>query len=608
MIFKPVIHPKSYQNESPIGYLVRLAEENGYDRYNWLFDSQSEQYKPVRLRDLNGHLSNIPWCGYDDNSKRSEILSLSDKHLLMTKVRLCPLCLRENLYWKIDWHQRIYVACPKHKVWMIEECPNCGEAFQIKESKLSQCECKFDFREYKGDRSRDNVLKLMRFLQGDDNELGEELGFKSEELSSKERSNLIHFMAKHTKPSGIRTQGKNKDLQHISSAKQNIANTVDVFLSGKDEFESFLENLLKNEDSKNLKLLSFSHFYKELYSSYPGERFNQHKRVIERFINRHWKKEINNRHRNFSRYIKQNHPWISLARASREFGLSKAVLDRCIEQKMVRAHVTNTDKRRSSILYKPDIEKALPVINDIVDAKTAAVILGVTKSQLKLLVDRQEFKHAMPPKKGFCPTWQFFKSELESYLEMLTADTVPSSGESISISGMMSYFSGRADNLLLNVLEAIRNKILEVEGPISEQSIRAIRTNKAAFLKWYRDKFADSDFMSIGEISHKLFINQEFAYQLVNNGLLETSSDSKNPSSRKVSVSQFEDFKQEYVLLSKLSQALGQSSAHIFACLRCLDVYPVDHEMENKMRQKVYKRQKLVDIPQYSSLVESMVA
>lgn len=613
MMIKPLVHPKSIHDESPIGYLVRLAEENAYDRYNWLFETQGGYFRDVRLRDLNGYLSNISWCGYEDSCQRSEILSLSDKHLLMAKVRLCPLCLKERLYWKIDWHQRLYIACPKHNVWMIEDCPRCGQSIEVRNSKLTHCKCEFDFREHLSPPASSDVLQLIKFLQDDNSKLSKALGFEPGELSFKGRSNLIHFMAKLTKPSGIRTNGKNKDMQHIDTAKQNLVNVANVFLSGHEAFEAYLDTLLGYEDSKNAKLISFSYFYKNLYSNYPGDYFSQHKAVIESFINKHFRKEINNRHRSFSSFVRKNHPWISLTRACREFGLGKVVLERCVEQKMIRTHVTSSDKRTSTILYKPDIEASLPIVNDIVDAKAAAIILGVSKTQLKTLIDREEFKYAMSPIEGSYSTWQFRRSELERYVKDLVVDAEPVTEESITISEIMSYFSGRADNLLLNVLDAFRDKSLIAECPVSERiiyelGIRSIGTNKEVFKKWYRDKFSDDEYLSIREVAHKLGINQEFAYQLVNNGFLKTSSDPNSPSTRKVSLSQFEDFRQKYVLLSKLSNALEQSSTHVLTCLRYLNVYPIDHETEIKLRQKVYKRQSIAKLPQYSSLVESMVA
>ena len=595
MLIKPLVHPKLIHDESPIGYLVRLAEENAYDRYSWLFDNHSGQNKPVKLVDLDRCLRNQLWCGYKDNLYRSELLSLSDKHFSMAKIRFCPLCLQENKYWKIEWHQRIYVACPEHKIWMVEDCPDCGLPFEIRKSKskFSQCECEFDFRECNVTSASEDILKLMRFLRGDDNELGRELGFEAGELSITERSNLIHLMARHTKPSGIRTHGNNQDLLKLEPAKANMINLVSAFLSGKQAFENFLKSLILNDDNKKLRRLSFAHFYKELYSTYPGGYFREHKKTIEVAINLHWRKEINNRNRYFSNYVKENHPWIPLTKAVKEYGIKKSVLDRCVTNNIFKTIVTTSEKRRFILLYKPDIEKTLPVINDVVDAKVAVSILGVSRSQLKMLVDRQEFKHAMPPIEGICPTWQFMKSELEGYVKNLVADAVPPSGESITIFEMMSYFSGRADNLLLNVLDAFRNKTLVVERPsertLYEQGIRSIGTNKDAFQNWYLDKFTDEQYLTISQVANKLAINNEFAYQLVNNDLLKTSSDSKNIKSRRVSLTQFEDFKQKYVLLSKLSLVLEQSSTHVSACLRYLNVYPIDHEMENKLRQKVYK-------------------
>lgn len=82
-------------------------------------------------------------------------------------------------------------------------------------------------------------------------------------------------------------------------------------------------------------------------------------------------------------------------------------------------------------------------------------------------------------------------------------------------------------------------------------------------------------------------IHQEFAYQLVNAGLLETDH-SDTQLGRLVSQHSIDKFCSEYVLLSDLAREAGRSSASVMNDLASRGIQPVDADWDQQLRLKVY--------------------
>jgi hypothetical protein len=41
-------------------------------------------------------------------------------------IRLCPLCLQQDLFGRRFWRTRFAAACTEHRIELVDRCPNCG--------------------------------------------------------------------------------------------------------------------------------------------------------------------------------------------------------------------------------------------------------------------------------------------------------------------------------------------------------------------------------------------------------------------------------------------------------------------------------------------------
>lgn len=45
----------------------------------------------------------------------------------LTGTRFCPLCLKEQQIWRPEWRDPLLVACPHHRVMLMDRCPACSQ-------------------------------------------------------------------------------------------------------------------------------------------------------------------------------------------------------------------------------------------------------------------------------------------------------------------------------------------------------------------------------------------------------------------------------------------------------------------------------------------------
>ena len=66
-------------------------------------------------------------------------------------LRFCPYCLREEEYFRKEWRLTFSTACIKHRVFLLDKCPECGEPLTIQKWRTDKfhfhCwKCGFEFR------------------------------------------------------------------------------------------------------------------------------------------------------------------------------------------------------------------------------------------------------------------------------------------------------------------------------------------------------------------------------------------------------------------------------------------------------------------------------
>jgi hypothetical protein len=599
-LIKPSIHPKIKEGESPMGYLLRLLDVNHYLRVSWIFHKQSQLHC-----NSNAHL--VPelkcnsWTGYKeiDCDYLEQIAKLPDIHL-NRHLRYCPLCLKEEGHWLLNWHLQASVVCIKHKVWLVDECSGCNSPLELNKVSFRQCICtqRLDMRN-DVQTCPDQVLTMQMYLEGksfSQHSIVPLLTKDASDMNLEQRSEtLLVFSRAQPKPKHEIKQVY-KQLSLMVTAKSNMTEVSIALFGGCSGFWTFLQAIHhRGYEWKVTGQSSLQKFYRLFYEKCQGSFFEPYRELLEEFINGNVAKELTQRNSLFKAETISNHPWISLQHASREYGISKRTIRRAISDKVLEAKIELINNNTSVLLYKSDLEHKMFRLSDVINGTEAAVILGVTKKQFNQLRDSDAFQQAISPKLGYCSTWQFSKQEIERYAQSILKKVPVIKADYMCIPEIMRTYGKKFDNLFMMLINAIESGELNAKTFNAKQGIRSLSISKTEIIDWIESKLGDVDFYSVPQLAKLIVINQQFAYELINTGIIESDID-KLTGIHSIREEQLATFKTQYILLSKLSNLLNLSSRLLIEYLRSKAIYPVDKEWSRKLRQKVYLRDEVLNV------------
>lgn len=158
------------EDESLIGYIVRLTEKNACPTASWVFNLAG-----LKQTNLNPHVSSVAFKSPASLRELARFAGVSLNELARLvypranmprnaafreffghpihqyvirplSVKLCPECLGEAPYCRRIWEMSLVTACPKHLRLLVDECPRCKKSISTLRASVWRCRCEFDFR------------------------------------------------------------------------------------------------------------------------------------------------------------------------------------------------------------------------------------------------------------------------------------------------------------------------------------------------------------------------------------------------------------------------------------------------------------------------------
>jgi hypothetical protein len=150
-----LVHPPPLPTESPLGYVLRLTELNGYSSPRYLYrlagltgdevSSSTLAFNKLALI-ANQSPSDMEKLEFKPVGWKSAALCLqgwavSPSFLDLTKGRVCLFCVQDKGYIESHWHLEVMVACPTHKREAIYFCGHCRRTVKWVRRGLLTCNC-----------------------------------------------------------------------------------------------------------------------------------------------------------------------------------------------------------------------------------------------------------------------------------------------------------------------------------------------------------------------------------------------------------------------------------------------------------------------------------
>ena len=253
-------HPEA--TESAFGYVLRLAEANGYPSPRTVLDYAgfARQGTPIstlpltKLASVTGlpepELETIAYVARGgDGRTRFKILGhdLGQHHsglpLSLRDPVICPACVAEQGYIDAFWDLEQAVACPIHGCKALSRCPVCSEPLSWFRPGLLTCGCEADLSAAHAEAASSEVLALMAVVRAKLHreplrDLPNDTGLPHVELDSISLRSMLGILSTLARFS-LESKGQSKEVGRYSAMRE-AAECLARFPKG---FHQMLEHL-----------------------------------------------------------------------------------------------------------------------------------------------------------------------------------------------------------------------------------------------------------------------------------------------------------------------------------------------------------------------------
>ncbi len=608
---KFLVHPKPFKDESLKGYIARIATLNGCESPSWVYQEAGLTGKKNKIINANkispskvslkmlaeltdtqeSELWNLTFYNefgdFEETSFNNTIinyLKMSSLNNLNTKI--CPLCLKENLYFRKLWELTIYNVCHKHNCLMVCKCPKCNSNVNLRISPIGQCECGFEYKAIKPIYVSDDYSELEKAINEKItiNSFHKEFDNKLTNLDFRLFVYLVVDLSKLLKrqnnSSGVNLE-LTFDYNESSLAYKAFSNWPQEFYNF-IEFYNGIHKEKNNIESFGLKefgsLISIINRYKKLDSN-----FHFIVDEFETYVLQEWEGVL--RVGGIAvNPIAQKRKWTFSEEAAKQLNIGRNSLQYLLEKGILKARIFDKGTRKYVAISNESIDEYKTKLKEEISFKEASEILNIHTSKLNEIVEAGIVKKGNLSFKGK----KVYKSSVYSLLS--------------DINSKEKSYKGVKGNLLdfqttLKMFNSSGKSIVELINSIMEVEITPIKNDKSQiglqgliFLDAEIKKYLKIEKLyNIKQINKQLKVGEEVVVNWINKGILigKYSKDQLLVNEKDLS-----DFLEKYILLSEVSNLIG-SSKNTKRLLSKYNILPVSGRVVDGSSRYLFQREEV---------------
>lgn len=441
--------------ESYIGYLLRLTELNCYTSPSWIFQmtglgsrpsstafvfNNTQNLKP--LAHLTGvHEGKLAELAYHPagpaRKKLGDYLlfgSAITQYLIRPdRPKICPYCIRESGYIRRMWEIVPVTTCPIHRCVLLDECPSCRTRISWNREGISQCRCKFDWRDHSALTVEghellvsEQIYRLCNLIVPDRKVIP-----PHSSLNPLYKLDLKHFLSAlifvASQYGGfIDTKGK-----HLVSLKRNVEihellhKAFSAFGNWPRNFFSFLDwrrRQLPNKKFANGLRREFSEYKSVLYRQLSSTHLDFLRDAFEDYLATRWKGGYLSRMKRLSDSARKNTKYLSMKEAKEL--LRTSYVYELIESGKLRAIVEQQGKRKLVLVERASVEELKRELKGL-NMRQLCNLLMLSRVRIKELMKAGQISPLRGPTVDGLAIWKFSNTEARKWLKVFKDKTVP---------------------------------------------------------------------------------------------------------------------------------------------------------------------------------------
>lgn len=577
--------PTPKPDESLMGFVLRVSDENGYETPWHILKlagfSQDEMdtagFPVAKLASILGchpeQLERIAYC-HGKPRQRFKLLAhdlgsdLKNGPLRLRRPGFCPACVQELGYVEAFWDLSAAIACPLHKRIALRGCPSCGQSLRWFRPGLLTCECGHDLSEAEQAEASQAVVELMEVLRH--KVLGRPLPtipgagqLPVEQLDTIPLRSLLKLL-QSLGQQGLRL-GESSQDEVVEAAISAAADILSDWPRGYHQFLTSLgEHFLAQKPGAVGLRKQFEPFYEALFKQRSFAKDAQFLREeFVRFGLVQWGHAWIDPKLSGGDEGRTERRFISKTEFARKFGVWKPTLERLIASGAV---VTKKVAAGKSIRTLVDLEvSSKPVASSgVLSVREAAARLGIPVSVLGQL--RQDGIYRTQQRLGYERSWHL--DDVESFLSrglaLVKAGNV-AVRESVELNQQMRL-KLRSQSAKADIVKAMFDGRISVVGHVGVNlgGLLLAKAETDAFLRATRvtTEAGTYSFPEAAELTGLDLMAVQPAVELC---LLQSVV---HDGRRRISRESVEKFNESYIPLKFLASQLDTLPAHLWRFLR----------------------------------------
>lgn len=593
-----LIRPHPGRTEGPLGYRLRLAEANfmtphdisqmgfGYKR-SWLLEQRLAPPQEVDP-DLHVHIARM--AGFLKDSQRI----WNPRH-----PRFCPLCLAEEPAWQAAWEILFFDACPRHGVWLVDQCSSCGEPLRWNRDALLRCHCGADLRQESSGAAPDNLSHLSSILEA--LLLGREIQDATPPLAGldlEQGQRLIRYLGGHMDPAAVSRPLKLRNAGRLQTSWPVTTLAAEILSHWPQSFHECWSRLQDNSPGGKSGLMgAFRQAYHYLYKGLPEGAFLPVRESFETWLGEHWKGGLCKRNRRLSSELLAKAQWIPGKVAADKLGISVPRLRTLVSEGMLEGQESvSTTGRHFLMVRKDQLEQInLQLANEM--TMTAAMeAIGLSKIRMRRLL-RLLFPNAKRINGKEKMPWCVPRNDVEALQAIgshLPVVSIPEE-DHVSLTYVLKHWAWTAEEIVALVEAVKAGKIPLISMLDSGRGINRWVLEAKQLRAWQASLHAGLEqysWLSIPDAARVMNVKQQVAYWLTKNGYLPVSDKiaTSKRSGARVRREDIEWFMNHYVFGREIAAQIGRSSRTVTRLLAEQGIYPLKGHTPEPCRLSVFKR------------------
>lgn len=581
-----LVRPLPYPDEAITGYLVRLADSNGFFGLRELFRyvvelGEGDCKRGVALATglsqdaIEGLVG--PYPSYWETAGNLAGLAVQDFNQQM--LRWCPSCLLEAPYLRKLWTLKLVCHCERHQMKLLEHCPACGAAQSPSRSNLRSCQCGKRISIANGLVSPTiSETKLLGRLL---------LAFKGahvprpfEQLNPSAWVRLILYLGQFEDGREPERPGQLGNLHNLDVAGSVFGRAAVLLDEWPANFNRLLESTLKNRPVSPSLRKSFGRLYRLIYRDLADPSFGFVREAFEAFINTSWWGTVCKRNRGLSAAIQAQHPRLTLRQAADSLGIGKKTLKHLVEASVIQATEAKTTKGRAlTTIHRAQLDFLGDLPASVVSLKDAAAALALPERRLRELIDAGVIKPMLHRREAKTSQWLISKTDIDVLNQIPGAEP----GDGVSIKQILKNWRLKAGEFP-DLVRAILNGSIELLKANQQSAFGDRMCSRAFVATWRQMALGANQTLSVDQAAKVLGVKQQVAYALVHSELIRTDRLQKPI---QIGRDELDTFQREYVSLAELARERRISSRRLLLELK---VAPVSGPAVDGCRQYFFRR------------------